>query len=319
MTVKLVAGAGEVWDSITAVCKRGKRRRAAVAYVGQHAPQLLPLGRGDILVVNAGDSALLSHATSPVALKAYLNAGVKIFSSPRVHAKMVVTAGEAVIGSANASASSTALEEAALITDDLAVVAAGRAFIDGLPGLTEVNDAFVAAAQATWARGGRSGPPGTDGGIPDPGFLPPWPFRLHLADTVFSTMSETEERAFRQASRRVRRAAGPAATYRIASYRLPREDPPYRCGDVLIQVYDDGGERWVAPPAVVFSDATRVSRRWNLHLLRERVDLRPIALGDAQAQLREMGVDGRLGSQRWIRSPAVRDALLRLWGLSVAS
>lgn len=83
MTVKLVAGAGEVWDSITAVCKQGKRRRAAVAYVGQHAPQLLPLGRGDILVVNAGDSALLSHATSPVALEVYLNAGVKVFSSPR--------------------------------------------------------------------------------------------------------------------------------------------------------------------------------------------------------------------------------------------
>lgn len=233
---------------------------------------------------------------------------------------MVVTAGEAVIGSANASASSTALEEAALITDDPVVVAASQAFIDGIPGLTQVDDAFVTAAKATWARGRRSGPPGTDGGNPDPGFLPLWPFRLHLAaNTEVVAMSETEECAFRQASRRVRRAAGPAATYSIASYRLPREDAPYRCGDVLIQVYDDGGERWVAPPAVVFSDATQVSRRWNLHLLRERVDLRPVAVRDAQAQLRDMGVDGRLGSQRWIRSPTLRDALFRLWGLSVAS
>lgn len=233
---------------------------------------------------------------------------------------MVVTAGEAVIGSANASASSTALEEAALITDDPVVVAASQAFIDGIPGLTQVYDAFATAAKATWARGRRSGPPGTDGGNPDPGFLPLWPFRLRLAaNTEVVAMSETEECAFRQASRRVRRAAGPAATYSIASYRLPREDAPYRCGDVLIQVYDDGGERWVAPPAVVFSDATQVSRRWNLHLLRERVDLRPVAVRDAQAQLRDMGVDGRLGSQRWIRSPTLRDALFRLWGLSVAS
>jgi hypothetical protein len=207
-----------------------------------------------------------------------------------------------------------------LITDDPAVVNAGRAFIDGLPGLTPVDGAFVAAAKATWAKGRRSGPPGTDGETPDPGFLPPWPFRLHLAaDTVLTAMSEKELRAWRQASRRERRAAGPAATYRISSYRLPRQEAPYRRGDVLIQVYDHDGERWVAPPAVVFSDATSVTRTWNMHLLRERVDLLPVALRDAQAQLRRAGVDGRLGSQRWIRSPALRDALLGIWGLSVIS
>jgi hypothetical protein len=56
-----------------------------------------------------------------------------------------------------------------------------------------------------------------------------------------------------------------------------------------------------------------------MHLLRERVDLVPVALGDAQAQLRLAGVDGRLSEQRWIRKPALRDALLGIWGLSVPS
>ncbi len=130
-------------------------RRAAIAHLGQDAPTLLPLRAGDVLVVNASRAAVRAHATSPVALAHYVDAGVRVLSSPNLHANVIATDRRAVIGSANASHSSTLADEAAVITDDPEVVAAVRAFIDDIEEITEVDQTFLDNATAkahTFAR-----------------------------------------------------------------------------------------------------------------------------------------------------------------------
>jgi hypothetical protein len=164
---------GNVWQHLTEACRKPGRRRAAISYVGVDAPTLLPLRRGDVLIVNASDSALRNHATSPEALAAYHAAGVRVFSSARLHAKLLVTTNQAVVGSANASANSTHCHEAVLITNDAAILADARAFIDGLDDCIQVDEDFLRHAEATWAKGRPSNLPGLGETPADPGFLPP--------------------------------------------------------------------------------------------------------------------------------------------------
>jgi len=103
----------------------------------------LPFDVGDLLVVNASRAAVRAHLTSPIALAYYVDTGVRVLSSPNLHANVIATSRRAVIGSANASHSSTIADEAVVITDDPEVVAAARTFIDGIEEITEVDQVFL--------------------------------------------------------------------------------------------------------------------------------------------------------------------------------
>jgi hypothetical protein len=291
---------------------------AAIAYLGWQAPQLLPLKKGDVLVVNASDAALLTHSTSPEALRAYVDDSVHVFSVPNLHAKVLVTATKAVIGSANASTHSGELEETIAVTDEPAARKALLDFIRGLAATaTPVDEQFLLAAEATWARGRSAGPPGAGGARPDPGFLPRPPYRLYLADIELYEPSASEAAVFDTARRQARRAAGPAGRYFIDSYRLGTGDEPFRRGDVLVQVFEFDEERWVTPPVVVFSDPLPVPRgRSAIQLVRGRNDLEERPAAEVAAAIRTVGVDSRLNHPRWLRSPAARRALLGVWELA---
>ncbi len=99
------------WPHITRAIRTRGTRHAAIAHLGQDAPTLLPLRAGDVLVVNASRAAVRAHLTSPIALAYYLDAGVRVLSSPHLHANFIATDRQAVIGSANASHSSAIAEE----------------------------------------------------------------------------------------------------------------------------------------------------------------------------------------------------------------
>ena len=131
------------WPHITRAIRTRGARYAAIGYLGQDAPALLPLRAGDLLVVNASKAAIRAHATSPAALTYYLNKGVRVLSSPTLHAKVIVTNTRAVIGSANASENSTLADDAVVITDDPEIIAGVRKFIDSLDEITEVDQVFL--------------------------------------------------------------------------------------------------------------------------------------------------------------------------------
>jgi len=123
-----------VWQELTrAVRDNTGPMYAAVPYFSRSGNRMLPLKRGDILVVNASDTAVASGQTCPSALRRLTNKGVKVYSLENLHAKVFVLGRTAYVGSANVSASSKEyLVEAVVAIHDRNTVAAAKSFVTGL-------------------------------------------------------------------------------------------------------------------------------------------------------------------------------------------
>lgn len=94
-----------------------------MAFLGAEAPDILPMKRGDTLVVNASDSAVRSRSTSPDAITTYLSHGVLVYTESELHAKVIVMSSWAAVGSANASLRSRdRMIEAVVVTDDKTII-----------------------------------------------------------------------------------------------------------------------------------------------------------------------------------------------------
>jgi hypothetical protein len=235
------------WPHITRAIRTRGSRRAAIAHLGQDAPTLLPLRGGDVLVVNASRAAVRAHLTSPVALAYYRDAGVRVLSSPDLHANVIATDRWAVIGSANASHSSTIAVEGAVITDDPDLVASVRRFIDRIEEVTEVDQAFLDNATAQWQIGRAVPIPGVSGrGQADPGFLPAKIARMFLRHITEYQPGPTEQHAWAAESRHRRAPAGPASKYQLEWFHHDKTDSRLRRGDVLLFVTAD--HAWLHPP-----------------------------------------------------------------------
>ncbi|WP_345947397.1 hypothetical protein [Rhodococcus pyridinivorans] len=141
------------WPHITANLRGPGPHRVAIAYLDHTAPDLLPLRAGDQLIVNAARPAVRAHATSPTALAHFLNAGVRVLSTPNLHTGLILTGETVIVGPASASISSTVADETALITDDPDAIAAAHAFLDDLEDTVVVDDVFLDSATAIWQTG----------------------------------------------------------------------------------------------------------------------------------------------------------------------
>jgi phosphatidylserine/phosphatidylglycerophosphate/cardiolipin synthase-like enzyme len=132
-----------LWQKITSLAQKAKRRYAAVAYLGAGAFELLPLGSGDLLVVDLSLSSVRSGQTNPYEIEKYIRNEVEVHSRPNLHAKVFVFDKRAVISSANVSHNSqNNLVETAIITNDKEVVRAARGFVFSLRG-EYVTPAYV--------------------------------------------------------------------------------------------------------------------------------------------------------------------------------
>lgn len=191
------------WPHITRAIRTRGPRHAAIAYLGQDSPELLPLRAGDVLVVNASKAAVRAHATSPIALAHYLGKGVRVLSSPSLHANAITTNRRAVIGSANATINSTYSDDAVIITDDPTIITSVRTFIDSLDDLTQVDHAFIDNATAEWAIGRAVPIPGITGRIhnPDSDFLPTPTARMFIKHVVDYQPNPTEQHLIREQQR----------------------------------------------------------------------------------------------------------------------
>jgi hypothetical protein len=108
---------GGPWPAITKEVSKPNRRSliAVISYVGKHAPELLPLRRGDWLVCDASPIAIRQQLSNTDALLKFHRKGVVVFSVQGLHAKVVSSPTSAWIGSANASNNSaTNLVEASI-------------------------------------------------------------------------------------------------------------------------------------------------------------------------------------------------------------
>jgi hypothetical protein len=284
-----------------------------VAYVGSDAPDLLPLRRGDVLVVNAGRPALLAHATDPEALAAYVAAGVRVYTHSGLHAKVLATSSWAVVGSANASRNSTALVEAAVLSDDPVIVAGVHRFVADLVVDEQVDETFLDWARQVWASGAGGLPGARAGGA---GLLPERLRRVLLLPYEERPLSKSEEEAVRQAGRGARRGRGLPRERYVRDISLARVSDGLRTGDVVCFLgMDEGGERWLYPPAQVIGRPTPVRGRDRVaftHLTAAGTE--PIRLLAAREAVR--GAGGRLprGSDSvWVSSSKSVEGLLALW------
>jgi hypothetical protein len=134
----------QLWPLIEQLAAEGGAKHAAIAYVASDAG--LAFGEDDVLVTDAGDASIASGTTSAKVLRAAHQRGATLYSLPGLHAKVVCIGMHAVIGSANASASSRqSLIEAAVVTNDPRLFASTRAFVEQLiESADEIDEAFLA-------------------------------------------------------------------------------------------------------------------------------------------------------------------------------
>lgn len=122
-----------LWDELAFRVKSSRKVKAAVAFVGNGGADLLPLKKGDTLVVNLGLQTVKQGATSPKEIQRLIKRGVKVFTRSNLHAKFFICDGGLLVGSANISNNSQkALDEAASLTTDKAALRRAADFFDKL-------------------------------------------------------------------------------------------------------------------------------------------------------------------------------------------
>jgi len=121
----------DIWKTIPEIIKTSKHANVAVAYLGTDGSKLLPLKKGDTLVIDMSIATVKAGATNPHEVDKLIKRGVKVFTRRNLHAKIVLTDKQALIGSANISKNSRdILDEAAILTNDRIALQRAKDFIN---------------------------------------------------------------------------------------------------------------------------------------------------------------------------------------------
>ncbi len=122
-----------LWQTLRALIKAARHVDAAIAYFGQGGARLLPLQRGDRLIVDLSPATVEAGGTDPREIEKLMRRGVQVFTRRHLHAKTVIADNHVLSGSANVSTrSQQLLDEAAILTDDDSAVRRAREFIERL-------------------------------------------------------------------------------------------------------------------------------------------------------------------------------------------
>lgn len=122
-----------LWDEIQRRVREAKNVQAAVAYFASGGANLLPLKKGDRLVVDMSMKAVKSGVTDPKEIRKLIKRHVKVFTRSSLHAKFLVADKALIVGSANIShLSRAALDEAGGLTTDHSAVRRAADFIDSM-------------------------------------------------------------------------------------------------------------------------------------------------------------------------------------------
>jgi len=112
-----------LWPTITRLARKSKRKYVAVAYFGHGANRILPLSKGDSLLVDMSIDAVKSGQTDPNEIEKYFKKGVDVYTCSNLHAKTYVFDNTLIVGSANVSQHSRInLIEAGLLCKDTDVI-----------------------------------------------------------------------------------------------------------------------------------------------------------------------------------------------------
>lgn len=120
----------DLWATIPKIIKASNHTDVVVAYLGTDGSKLLPLKKGDRLVVDMSIATVKAGATNPHEVEKLIKRGVQVFTRRNLHAKIVVSDKEVLTGSANISKNSRdTLDEAAILTNDRIALERAKNFI----------------------------------------------------------------------------------------------------------------------------------------------------------------------------------------------
>lgn len=133
MTVTRFLTRREIWDEIEARVPTAKRVTAAISYLGTRGADLLPLRKGDTLVVDMSLGAVRQGVTNPREIRKLMKRGVEVFTRASLHAKVIVIDDVVISSSANASQNArNYLDESGLLTNAPSAVTRAKNFITKL-------------------------------------------------------------------------------------------------------------------------------------------------------------------------------------------
>lgn len=121
----------DIWNTIPEIIKASKHTDIAVAYLGNDGSKLLPLKKGDRLILDMSLATVKAGTTNPFEVEKLIKRGVKVFTRRNLHAKVILTEKSVLVGSANISKNSRdTLDEAAIYSTDTLVVQRTKDFIE---------------------------------------------------------------------------------------------------------------------------------------------------------------------------------------------
>lgn len=249
----------DLWSRLEKLSVKARRRCAAVAYVTSDAR--VAFGRGDLLVCDASDEAIRTGQTSARVLADAVGRGAAVFSLRGLHAKVLVLDDTAVVGSANLSATSERLAEAAVRIDDARLVAKARAFVHTLAERGEAVDARflgrIASIEVTARPRGAPGvrrPPGGRGLASGASRI--WLVAMSdLDEGAYPDERRADERGYARAETLLGRLRADLRALRVADRSAFRREA--RPGDLLIEAH---APKRKAPPTVVYWPAPILHR-----------------------------------------------------------
>lgn len=314
----------ELWNEIKSRVSKAKRVNAAVAYLGKDGSRLVPLKKGDRLVVDMSIGAVRQGITDPREVQKFMRRGVHVFSRNALHAKFMIIDNVLITSSANISMNSNSvLDEAGILTTDQVAVRRALSFFDKLCSepvraqyLKECIKAyqppkFKAAALPSRNPGKRR-------------------HRITQAKLWFVgglRLVEVSKRDAVAVSKIEDRAEGKlsnpektSVTWVRYSRRLKFLDQ-LRVGDWIIQCLSDGKSRYVEAPAQVIGQDLYVShnkKKYYMLMLESPDAGENISLTEFRHKVKKLepNLDRKSPRTMPIADDDIADALLHFWTLS---
>jgi len=310
----------DLWPALRELASESARKSAAVSYIT--SDKFMKFEDGDLLVVDASDSAIVQGHTDALVLERAFKRGAELYSYPGLHAKLMVLNGHAVVGSANLSASSVDdLVEAALVTDQPSIVGMAISMIFKLAGECDlINKLFIKRIKSLKVT------PRTGGGVArtrrgrtntvDSFQARTWIVGIHTIDSGFPDEETDISRGLEIAEKVKTKLTSSVNWLRFTSPSRFRREATR--GDNVIQVWNDAKEK---TPSIVYKHSLILRRQEEPKCTRFYVedpsDFEVTALpwGKFEQLRQRIGVTGRIGttSARLLKD-VQSDALFLLWG-----
>jgi len=124
----------DLWTNMRELAKKSQYRQVAVAYIGKEASKMLPLQKGDVLIISdLSKTSVKNGLVNPYEVEKFIIKGVDVHSYSGLHSKIYLFDNVVIVGSANLSKHSKEdLVEAAIISDNRDLIKKTRKFMERL-------------------------------------------------------------------------------------------------------------------------------------------------------------------------------------------